>query len=69
MSELRVDKLDFDALMDEAEAEKTYGECPSCGEDHMLCPICGVCLKYCHDDYFHDDGMFDPYDPMHDLDD
>ncbi len=26
------------------------------------CPICGLCLKYCHDD----DNCEMPYDPMYD---
>ncbi len=47
----RPGKIDFDALMDEAERRNTYGLYGVCEEQHMLCPNCGVCMKYCHDDY------------------
>ena len=60
---LRLDKLDFDALMDDAEKNERYGECPLCEfdgdtEPKYLC-WCGVCLKYHHDDYFHEDPVPD----------
>lgn len=64
----RLVKLDFDALMDEAErldrARRKQGlfadfECPTCEEVHLLCPVCGVCMKYCHNDFFHE-ALFDP---------
>jgi hypothetical protein len=61
-------RLDFDALMDEAEQKdrdrRAKGlfadfECPTCENVLLLCPVCGVCLKYCHNDYFHE-AVFDP---------
>lgn len=54
-------KLDFDALYEEAEQAKRFGECALCGEEHVLC-FCGVCFKYCHDDYEHNE-TFDPMEP------
>lgn len=62
MSELHLDKLDIDALYNEAEKNGCEGECASCGEHHVLCCVCGACFKYCHDDYFHEEI----YDPMYD---
>jgi hypothetical protein len=52
-----MDKLDIDALYDESERAGRYGECAECGEEHVLC-FCGVCFKYCHDDYQHADMTF-----------
>lgn len=49
----KLEKLDFDALYEEAKRANRFGMCPICEEEHMLC-WCGVCLKYCHDDYFHE---------------
>lgn len=46
-------KLDIDTLYAEAEAAGREGECALCEEWHMLC-WCGVCFKYCHDDYAHE---------------
>jgi hypothetical protein len=46
-------KLDFDKLYDEAVEADRFGVCPNCDEEHYLC-WCGVCFKYCHDDYFHE---------------
>jgi hypothetical protein len=61
-------KLDFDALYEEAEAAEREGICPYCEDDafedgepvepRLLC-WCGVCLKYHHDDYSHE-PMLDP---------
>ena len=55
MSDFTIDRLDFDALHDDAVANERYGECQSCddGEERLLC-FCGVCFKYCHDPYFHE---------------
>lgn len=61
MKEFKLVKIDFDALYEEAEAMGREGECPECGEVHMLC-WCGLCLKYCHDDYEHS-WAFDPMEP------
>lgn len=55
-----MEKLDFDKLYDEAEEAGRIGICPICEEEHVLC-WCGVCLKYCHDDYSHE-PMCDPYE-------
>jgi len=57
--DLRLIKIDFDALYD----DNNYGECVNCGETHVLCPYCGFCLKYCHDDYM----CHLPYDPFDNL--
>lgn len=50
---LKIEKLDFDTLYDEAEKAGRIGMCSNCGEEHVLC-WCGICFKYCHDDYFHE---------------
>jgi len=60
---IRLQKLDFDALYDEAEREKRFGVCPICefagdSTEHVLC-WCGVCLSRCHNDYFHEDPLPD----------
>ena len=58
MSKLIFVKLDFDALYDDAEKLERFGECPHCEFDGDYTPKalcwCGVCLKYHHDDYFHE---------------
>lgn len=54
-------KLDIDALYNEAEAAGRYGPCAWCEEEHVLC-WCGLCFKYCHDDYEHEETL----DPMND---
>jgi hypothetical protein len=36
--------------IDELYDDGNYGQCDLCEEYHVLCPICGFCLKYCHDD-------------------
>lgn len=63
-----MERLDFDQLHDDAVANERYGECPSCEfngntEPRLLC-WCGVCLKYCHNDYFHEDLPLDPYEQI-----
>lgn len=63
--ELKLVKIDFDKLYDESEAAGRIGECPLCEFDgdythHVLC-WCGVCLKYHHNDYFHED--IDDFEP------
>lgn len=35
----------IDALYD----DDNFGICSGCEEEHVLCPNCGLCLKYCHD--------------------
>lgn len=65
-----IDRLDFDALHDEAVREGREGLCPHCedaafedGEvlhPRLLC-WCGVCLAYHHEDYSHE--------PVDDLED
>ena len=55
-----MDKLDIDALYDEAEAAGRFGVCLCCEEEHVLC-FCGLCFKYCHSDYEHEPGL-DPMD-------
>jgi len=35
--------------VDELYDDDNYGPCDNCEEMHVLCPICGFCLKYCHD--------------------
>lgn len=55
---MKLERLNFDQLHDEAVAKERYGECPSCEFDgdttpKLLC-WCGVCLKYCHDNYVHE---------------
>ena len=67
MAELKLEKLDFDKLYDEAVAAERYGICPLCEFDgdtseKVLC-WCGVCLKYHHDDYFHEPIEPDPILP------
>lgn len=57
---MKLIKLDIDALYDEAEAAGRFGVCANCDEEHVLC-FCGVCFKYCHDDYAHAE-MLDPMD-------
>lgn len=53
--EVKLEKLNFDELYAEAEAAQRIGECPICeGQERLLC-FCGVCLKYCHNDYHHED--------------
>ena len=52
-----LDKLDIDTLYQEAEAAGRFGECANCGEEHVLC-FCGVCFKYCHDDYEHNEFSY-----------
>lgn len=54
-------KLDIDKLYDDSEARGLFDSCPTCCDasegrcgPHVLCWICGVCFKYCHDDYFHE---------------
>lgn len=48
-------------LIDELYDDKNYSECIDCGETHVCCPNCGLCLKYCHDpDECH--GRYDPYE-------
>ncbi len=32
---------------DMAYDDNNYGECINCEEDHVLCPFCECCLKYC----------------------
>ena len=67
-------RLDFVALHDEAVRENRYGECPSCEGANMLLCWCGVCLKYCHNDYCHEPFdeppdealMVPPKEPTHD---
>ena len=67
MSErIKLEKLDFDRLHDEAVEAERYGVCPTCEfngdtDEKLLC-WCGVCFKYCHDDYFHEPIDFDPYE-------
>ena len=53
MAQFKIEKLDFNALYEEAEKENRFGLCPICEEEHMLC-WCGVCFKYCHNDYCHE---------------
>lgn len=36
-------------LIDELYDDDNYQECAECGEMHVCCPHCGLCLKYCHD--------------------
>lgn len=36
-------------LIDELYNDENYQECVDCGEMHVCCPYCGLCLKYCHD--------------------
>ena len=53
-----IQKIDFDELYEESEKAGRIGICPICEfhgdtDDHVLC-WCGVCLKYHHDDYFHE---------------
>jgi hypothetical protein len=60
-----MDKLDFDALYDDAEAAGRFWECPLCAEEgdyepKALC-WCGVCLKYHHNDFFHEVPLDDVY--------
>lgn len=57
-----LDKLDIDALYDEAEKAGRFGVCASCDEEHVIC-WCGLCFKYCHSSYEHEPPMFDPLDP------
>lgn len=59
MVSIKVQKLDFDKLYEEAEKKGRFGTCLYCEEDHMLC-WCGVCFKYCHSDYFHESFQTDP---------
>jgi hypothetical protein len=49
-----LEKLDFDALYDEAEAADQFGECPLCERQDVILCWCGVCLSHCHGDYFHE---------------
>jgi hypothetical protein len=58
---MHIDKLDIDQLYDEAEMAGRFGVCSSCDEEHVLC-FCGVCFKYCHDDYMHAESSIDPMD-------
>jgi len=51
-------KLDIDAMYAAAEAAERIGICATCEEEHVLCE-CGVCFKYCHDDYACDYPDFD----------
>ena len=50
----RFPKLDIDALYDESERRGISGECLTCNNEHVLCWVCGVCFKYCHDDWYHE---------------
>ena len=52
-----LEKLNIDKLYEEAEAAGRFGECTNCGEEHVLC-FCGVCFKYCHDDYEHAESTY-----------
>lgn len=59
----RFDKLDFTKLYREAVKKKRFYECPMCefGGDESpkyLC-WCGVCFKYHHGEYFHEDAVED----------
>lgn len=65
----QIDRLNFDALMDQAEAawrerekhNEPHPVCPHCEMDDdydarelpLLTCWCGVCFRYHHDDYFH----------------
>lgn len=54
-------KLDFEKLYNEAASESRIGICNSCEEERVLC-WCGVCFKYCHNDYFHEELSWSIYD-------
>jgi hypothetical protein len=57
---LNLEPLDFDELGDAAAAADRYGDCPVCEEpDRLLC-WCGVCLRDCHDDFYHEDEPLGP---------
>lgn len=50
-------------LIDELYDDQNYQECVECGEMHVCCPHCGLCLKYCHDaDECFALGGYDPMD-------
>ena len=56
-----LNKINFDSLYDECVKAGRIGICPHCEfdgllEERVLC-WCGVCLKYHHDDYFHEDTI------------
>ena len=53
-------KLDIDAMYEEADRLERIGICKTCEEEHVLC-ACGVCFKYCHDDYTCEYDDFDGY--------
>ena len=46
-------KLPIDEMYEKADREGRIGTCALCEEEHVLCE-CGVCFKYCHDDYYCD---------------
>lgn len=62
MADFTLEKLDFERLYDEAEKAGRVGECPLCETPGLLLCWCGVCLKYCHGDYFHEPVSDHPYD-------
>lgn len=62
-------KINFDLLHDECIKAGRIGICPHCEfngllEERILC-WCGVCLKYHHDDYFHEDVTTEVFDEIH----
>jgi len=69
---MELQEIDFDKLYDESEKAGRIGICPRCEEDafedgvqveeRVLC-WCGVCLKYHHDDYSHEELNIDQGGP------
>ncbi len=57
----RLTRLDIDAMYTAAEAKGQIGICVLCEGEHVLCD-CGVCFKYCHNDYACDYPDFDPFE-------
>lgn len=63
-----MEKIDFDKLYDECEKAGRIGIFPMCEEyafengepveERVLC-WCGVCIKYHHDDYYHEELSVD----------
>lgn len=50
-------------LIDELYDDNNYQECVECGEMHVCCPHCGLCLRDCHDaDECYALGEVDPFE-------